>query len=282
MPSLSVIKKILQKEKIVTNLSNIQYFNNLPRDKTVELLNKKVVTCDFNKKKLMYMSDRDENIYQYTNVQYAKEYHQYKIQKCLNRVNRNHIDDSSYYASLWNYHLNLKKISSGIINNIISLYGNDIIIIVGDMSSSGNEVGIINWLLNVLAKEFTLYKINEFNTTIINCRSFERNQNMIACNGSDQYTLNSVFLYTCSNGRQGCINRDRNAVVNMIYIVDYWIELYLFLQSVISSADNMKTIDDHKLICSDYRLHNFLKNTIVDEENVSQYLYNNGRPLQFI
>lgn len=50
---------------------------------------------------------------------------------------------------------------------------------------------IINWLIDLLARNFIVYKVNEYKTSIINCRTFEENKHMMI--KIDQFIL---FLHT--------------------------------------------------------------------------------------
>lgn len=276
MAKLSQIKKWL---KIDANnkitLDNIKYFNELNNNETIELTTSKLVACDCNKKNLLYMTDVNENTYRYTSAQYNNEIRSKKINKKIQFAEETN-DEELYYKTLWGEYLNKKRSAKKLVQNIKQKYGNNIIILIGDCSGE-NQTHIFQWLLTILVNNFKVYKVDEYKTTIINCRTFEKNTNDFKRMDKygNQFILNSVLTYTCKNGRQGCINRDRNASNNILYIVMYWIELFEFLTG-------RKNIDSCNYIKNDIRLETFISNNKITENMITEYLQQNGRPIQFL
>jgi len=76
-----------------------------------------------------------------------------------------------------------------------------------------------------LSTRFTIYMIDEYRTSLINCKTGEENENLYL--PDKQGTLrkiHSILTYKMENGRQGCINRDKSAVNSMQYITNYFLK----------------------------------------------------------
>jgi len=76
-----------------------------------------------------------------------------------------------------------------------------------------------------LSTRFTIYMIDEFRTSLINCKTGKENENLYL--PDKQGTLrkiHSILTYKMENGRQGCINRDKSAVNSMQYITNYFLK----------------------------------------------------------
>lgn len=277
MPKLFIIKKLLKQEADhnKSTLDDIKYFNDLSNDEINKLMISKLIACDCNMKNLLYMTDVDENIYRYTFFQYCRELQCNKTNNIL-KIANDIENEELYYKALWREHLNKKRSAEKMITNIKHKYGNNIVIIIGDLCSNGNQTDIFQWLLTILIENFTVYKADEYKTTMINCRTYEKNNsvNVIGKKGK-KIKLNAVLSYVCKDGSNGYINRDRNASINILYIVMYWIELFEFLYK-------QKDISLCNLIKNDERLQNFIKYNNLSENKIKKYLQKNGRPIQFM
>jgi len=107
--------------------------------------------------------------------------------------------------------------------------GNDAIICYGDWSARGRHLkgniptpGI--GLKRKIASRFKTHNFDEYRTSCLDHVREERCENMWLPdkNGKLRH-LHSVLTYQMLNNRVGCINRDRNAVLNMMKIVREWI-----------------------------------------------------------
>ena len=70
-----------------------------------------------------------------------------------------------------------------------------------------------------------LYNLDEFRTSKLNYKTEEINDNLYLPDVKGKMRkLHSVLTYKMENGQMGCINRDENAVNNMIKIVNHYLE----------------------------------------------------------
>jgi hypothetical protein len=75
-----------------------------------------------------------------------------------------------------------------------------------------------------LKEEFKVYNIDEYKTSIINCKTKERNENLYLKDKKGEYRkIHSILTFKMSNKRMGCINRDMNGVQNIREIAKLWI-----------------------------------------------------------
>jgi hypothetical protein len=109
------------------------------------------------------------------------------------------------------------------------------ILIFGNWSANKNMKHMISTpgvgLKRFLLKHFKSYDIDEFRTSIINHKTNTYGKNLYLHNEK----IHSVLTYKMENKRLGCINRDRNAVLNMKKIVENILEMgeypYVFRRS---------------------------------------------------
>ena len=80
-------------------------------------------------------------------------------------------------------------------------------------------------LKKIIKKNFKVYDLDEYNTSKINCYTLKENKNLWLPDRLEKSRkLHSVLTYKMDNKRLGCINRDENAVNNMITIVNEFIK----------------------------------------------------------
>jgi hypothetical protein len=98
------------------------------------------------------------------------------------------------------------------------------ILIFGNWSANKNMKHMVSTpgigLKRFLLKHFKSYDIDEFRTSILHNKTEERCENLYL----EGEKIHSVLTYKMENGRLGCINRDRNAVLNMQKIINYILE----------------------------------------------------------
>jgi len=76
-----------------------------------------------------------------------------------------------------------------------------------------------------LSEHFTVYNLDEFRTTMLNCKTEEKNENLYLPDKKQVIRkLHSVLTYQTENNRSGCINRDENSVNNMIMLTNYYLQ----------------------------------------------------------
>ena len=129
----------------------------------------------------------------------------------------------------WYGYINRKKSETDLVRKIKKTFGNDAIICCGDWSISRSMRGVISTpnlgLKRKLSEHFTIYNLDEFRTSILNYKTEDKNENLYLPDKKKVVRkLHSVLTYQTEKNRKGCINRDENAVNNMIKIVKYYLE----------------------------------------------------------
>ena len=112
------------------------------------------------------------------------------------------------------------------IKNKYTKDGKSPLIIYGNWNITKQQSGFVPTpnvdLRRKLSKNFKLFLLDEFRTSILSYRTNERMINM-----KDKATnkkIHQVLILTEKNMNIGCINRDKNAVMNYKKIVDHYIE----------------------------------------------------------
>jgi hypothetical protein len=76
-----------------------------------------------------------------------------------------------------------------------------------------------------LAQHFTIYNVDEFRTSCLDCKSETKCENLYVPDKKGiMRKLHSVLTFTTENYVSGCINRDNNAVNNMIKLVEHYLQ----------------------------------------------------------
>ena len=129
----------------------------------------------------------------------------------------------------WYGYINRKKSETDLVRKIKKTFGNDAIICYGDWSIGKQMRGQISTpnlgLKRKLSEHFTIYNLDEFRTSMLNYKTEDKNENLYLPDKKQVVRkLHSVLTYQTEKNRKGCINRDENAVNNMIKIVKYYLE----------------------------------------------------------
>jgi hypothetical protein len=146
----------------------------------------------------------------------------------------------------WFTYVNTKRNWNDTIGRIRTKYGKNPTIVLGDWSSKGrvNYMSTPNMgLRRKLEEHFKVYLIDEHNTSKINCKTHQKNENLVLpIEVTNKVTkvkrivnkeIYSIFTYKMIDNREyvgpvhetfdtviGCINRDKNATRNMRYITE--------------------------------------------------------------
>ena len=135
----------------------------------------------------------------------------------------------------WYGYLNKKKSETKLVREIKEKFGKKVILILGDASLKGNcKKGNISTpstrYKKLLMKHFKVYNIDEYNTSKLHHKTEEECGNLYHIdnnkdkNKREKRKIHAVLTYKMENNKSGCINRDENAVNNMIKIVKSQIE----------------------------------------------------------
>jgi hypothetical protein len=263
-----------KKERQIKNKTECKYIDDLNDEELKELKNKNWVVIDVGIRVPLYMKDKKNVCYRYSNRKYANEtkrfkYRQYfekyknkngitEVEKKLSNynsktvnivkfkeyiLNKNNVNEelfSKYNEEIfrkykWYGHLNKKKADVKLVKDLKKTYGKDAIMILGDASLKGNcKKGNISTpssrYKKILMKNFKLYNIDEYNTSKIHykteeeCKNFYHIDNNKTKEKRKMRKIHAVLTYKMEHKKSGCINRDNNAVNNMIKIVNNQIE----------------------------------------------------------
>ena len=161
----------------------------------------------------------------------------------------------------WYGHINRKRCEDNMLNLIEKKYGKDAVLCIGDASLGKHMRGLLSTpniaVKRKLKERFETYHVDEFRSSCLHHETEERCKNLYYkdtkkrnilkkrlkdylknkkeeeltieymknyLNGKDKSRkLHSVLTYQMENQRYGCINRDKNACLNIKKIVNYYI-----------------------------------------------------------
>lgn len=163
-----------------------------------------------------------------------KEFKKYIKNK--NKVNEILIEkykDERFRKYKWYSYINRKIAETDLAREIKKKFGNDAILCVGDWSdklrTNPSRLKFISTpnlgLKRKLAEYFTIYNIDEFRTSCLNCKTEDKCENIyLPDNKGVERKIHSILTYQTESNRMGCVNRDENAVNNMIKIVNQYLQ----------------------------------------------------------
>ena len=133
----------------------------------------------------------------------------------------------------WYSYINRKRAETDLAKDIKNKFGKDCIMLIGDWSDRVNlhnrikgHVSTPNLgLKRKLAEHIKIYNLNEFRTSCLNHKTEEKCENLwLPDKKGKMRKIHSVLTYQTENSRMACINRDENAVNNMVKIVRYYLK----------------------------------------------------------
>lgn len=161
------------------------------------------------------------------NFKKFKEYIQNK--SLINKTLFDEYKEPIFRKYKWYGFINRKKSETNLIRTIKKTFGEDIIMCYGDWSIGKQMRGMISTpnigLKRKLAEQFTIYNLDEFRTSILNYKTENKNENLYLPDKKNiPRKIHSILTYKAENNRSECINRDVNAVNNMLKLVTYYLE----------------------------------------------------------
>ena len=129
----------------------------------------------------------------------------------------------------WYGYLNRKHTETKMIKEIKNTFGKNSIILFGDFGfktncHNGNISTPNNRLKKLIGAQMKVYNLDEFRTSKLNHKTEEVCENLYLPDATGVIRkIHSVLTYKMENGQIGCINRDENAVNNMIKIVNHYL-----------------------------------------------------------
>ena len=143
-----------------------------------------------------------------------------------------HYKSKIYRKLNMNIYINTQRSKSRMIKNFKEKIGSkeETIVVIGD---NGVKDVVIKGLESTISKKiieifknnhYETYIIDEFRTSCLYNKTEERCENLYQPDKKDVIRkIHSVLTFQMENKRKGCINRDRNAVLNMIKIVNQYL-----------------------------------------------------------
>ncbi len=130
----------------------------------------------------------------------------------------------------WYGYINRRKTESWVINEIKKTFGKNVTLVYGDWSAGQQMRNLISTpnlgLKRKIGEQLKVYSIDEFRTSSVNCHTKGVNENIYLPDKKGlMRKMHSILTYKMRNERKGCINRDHNAVENMIKITDQFIKM---------------------------------------------------------
>lgn len=194
-------------------------------------------------KRLKYRDIVNKYKIKYNINEYETLLSKYNLKTCnYNDFKQSIIGRNKYYDTLielyknkvfrkykWYSYINKKRAESKLTNMIKNKYGENINIIYGDWSIGKQMKNFISTpnisIKRKIAEKFNLYDLDEYNTSKLHYITEEETENLYLPDKKGVLRkLHSVLTYKMENNRSGCINRDINAIKNMIKIVEYYIK----------------------------------------------------------
>lgn len=200
-----------------------------------------------------------ERLFETKRVKYQKSLENYKYEKCMDVLEKelsdfnskecdakkfgeyiktkNKVDEQlkqMYEAEIFRKYklfayINTQRSEAQLVQKIKKIFGNDIFVVYGDWSIGKQMRNFISTpnkkIRKLLDNNFHLCLIDEFRTSMINCKTHTKNDNIYLSDKEGVLRkMHSILTYQMENGRLGCINRDKNSVYNMKTIVECFLE----------------------------------------------------------
>lgn len=146
----------------------------------------------------------------------------------LNKILLDKYKEDIFRKYKWYGYINRKRAETDLVREIKNKFGKDIIIVEGDWSdklkTAPSRIRYISTpnlgLKRKLSEYFTIYNLDEFRTSCLNYKTEEKCENLYLPDKKGiERKIHSILTYQTESNRLGCINRDENAVNNMIKIV---------------------------------------------------------------
>lgn len=229
-PGKRDIMKFYDENGTIFSYSSRRRIKETKRKKTIQLIDSKKTQVSVKIKNKTYTIKEVEALlsnYSNRTINYSKFNKYVKLKLLLkNELDKNKMYNDYLLKHKWFSYINKKRHESTIINELKNTYSHDSLFVLGDWNCT-NKLQYISTpgisFKRLLASNFKVNIISEFNTSSINCKTFEKNEQFYIKkqinNKLTKIKLHSVLTYKMGNKRLGCINRDINAVKNMQTIV---------------------------------------------------------------
>jgi hypothetical protein len=208
-----------------------RYTNRMHMNKTKRLKYQKLIKNYKDKKEITKIENKlSEFNSKSCNLDEFKKFIKNKNE--INKVLLDKYKEDIFRKYKWYGYINRKKAETDLARNIKDKFGKDVILIQGDWSdrlkTTPSRIKYISTpnlgLKRKLNEYLTIYNLDEFRTSCLNCKTEERCENMYLPDKKGiERKIHSILTYQTESKRMGCINRDENAVNNMIKIVNTYL-----------------------------------------------------------
>jgi hypothetical protein len=153
-----------------------------------------------------------------------------KNKNIINNKLFNSYNNEIFRKYKWYSCINKKKAEVKLIREIKKEFGKDSKLLYGDWSMKGNcnkgNLSTPNMRLKrLIGSQLKTYNLDEYNTSKLNYKTETICENLYLPDKKGVIRkIHSVLTYKMENNQSGCINRDKNAVNNMLKIVNYYLE----------------------------------------------------------
>ena len=208
-----------------------KYTNRMHMNKTKRLKYQRLVTNYKDKKEITKIENKLSEFNSKSCI--LDEFKKFiKNKNELNKVLLEKYKEDIFRKYKWFSYINRKKAETDLARNIKNKFGKDVILIHGDWSdrlkTTPSRIKYISTpnlgLKRKLSEYLTIYNLDEFRTSCLNYKTEERCVNMYLPDKKGiERKIHSILTYQTESKRMGCINRDENAVNNMIKIVNTYL-----------------------------------------------------------
>ena len=222
-PGRRSILYMMDDDNVVFNYTNRQHLKETKRLKYSRLIE--------NYKSKNKITEEEDKLTKYNSktCDYEKFKEYIKVKSEMNRKLFKIYEDEYFRKLKWFTYINKKRSEDNLLNEIEYKYGKDITIIIGDCCENNKGIKYISTpnksIKRKLKERFPVYLIDEFRTSVLNHLTEERQENLYLKDLTGRKRkIHSVLMYKTESGRLGCINRDRNAVLNIKKLVNHYME----------------------------------------------------------
>jgi hypothetical protein len=207
----------------------LKYTNRIHTNKTKRIKYQKLLQNYRNKNNITEIENTLSEFNSRTcNLTKFKDY--IKNKNIINNKLFNSYNNEIFRKYKWYSCINKQKIEVKLIREIKKEFGKDSKLLYGDWSMKGNcNKGNLSTpnirLKRLIGSQLKTYNLDEYNTSKLNYKTETICKNLYLPDKKGVIRkIHSVLTYKMENNQSGCINRDKNAVNNMLKIVNYYLE----------------------------------------------------------
>lgn len=204
-------------------------YTNKTHLKKIKRIKYQTLLQNYKKKNGIDVIERQLTSYNSKSCIYSKFKDYIKKKNVLNKQLLDKYENEIFRKYKWYGYINRKKAETDLVRQIKKTFSKDVTLVYGDWSSGHQMKNFISTpnlgLKRKLGEYFKIYNIDEFRTSCLNHKTLGKCENLYLPDKKEvPRKIHSILTYTMENNRKGCINRDNNAVNNMITITNQFIK----------------------------------------------------------